>query len=787
MIRGLSITVIALTLCAGAAGDISIRVSPDVMGLREVDRAQRTAGLSMQLNAGRLPELYTLDGEIFIDGCLQWLRGKERQPRPAFGRISAPGRSQMALKNEKTTWVSNEVVYECTGGASEGADTLSICISRLSPAAAVQSDSNGLTVFARSNAAELPGFYAVGAGEAVKAGRLEETVDIPEGAKWLLLWNGRNTRPLGAKDNLLLIVPGPGLRRAELAKAGGIDLFFGQGGVKAALLLLDGVGTSPVSETKNWASGGVPGAVVERCRWWAERLGEFPVDASESYEYEGESDRVSVKYDFKYMKLFDGGQRVAPLPPMLALAAKQGFGSGESPAKLDFSGSVVYAGTPTLFGPCAVIEGVSGYTWTLEGLKRYACQTRKEGAAVDEAQAYQKKVAAEVGKIVEAAPLAPWVFYDDSFADDMNRRTLYWGDAGENVYFLAEMTDLLSGGEKETLVKYLADYQQKFPPEQYGRILPTIGARREFYYLEKSFLEVPLPEEERLEKGPSLYSLYGLSRYCSQTGAKLEAARWEKCHGLFGEFLEGRDWATLFWFQGGGGHGPGVAACNQNFAGLVGLIRLARQAGDASVEKLAFGQLANAATLRYGMGKYRQWLYETGAVTMPFDPQWQPVLQARDWTAQLTTYDCTRPIDDIQQIYWLDAYNVRTGTFDPHGWPRVTRPYQLPFMYMTPELGRFLADHLKAECARHVRAAEEFQPDWYISWAEAALGTEHNMDQPCDAYNNFIARAWILGQSPQELRRYIDVPHLAVGDYFYMHKLAEIARAYRGVTWQEIE
>ena len=53
------------------------------------------------------------------------------------------------------------------------------------------------------------------------------------------------------------------------------------------------------------------------------------------------------------------------------------------------------------------------------------------------------------------------------------------------------------------------------------------------------------------------------------------------------------------------------------------------------------------------------------------------------------------------------------------------------------------------------------------------------MNHPSDAYEHFLARSWILGEQPEQLARWVDVPWLDRGDLFYLGKLAETIRAYR--------
>ena len=56
------------------------------------------------------------------------------------------------------------------------------------------------------------------------------------------------------------------------------------------------------------------------------------------------------------------------------------------------------------------------------------------------------------------------------------------------------------------------------------------------------------------------------------------------------------------------------------------------------------------------------------------------------------------------------------------------------------------------------------------------------MNHPSDAFQLFLARAWVLDERPGQLALWIDVPWLARGDLFHMNKLAATIRAYGAVS-----
>jgi len=61
---------------------------------------------------------------------------------------------------------------------------------------------------------------------------------------------------------------------------------------------------------------------------------------------------------------------------------------------------------------------------------------------------------------------------------------------------------------------------------------------------------------------------------------------------------------------------------------------------------------------------------------------------------------------------------------------------------------------------------------------------DHNqLERPEVAYAMFLAHGWILGTAPAQLAAWLDYPRLEVADWFYMRKLAETIKLYRGTTW----
>lgn len=112
-----------------------------------------------------------------------------------------------------------------------------------------------------------------------------------------------------------------------------------------------------------------------------------------------------------------------------------------------------------------------------------------------------------------------------------------------------------------------------------------------------------------------------------------------------------------------------------------------------------------------------------------------------------------------------------------------TSPNLTAFLSLTPEAGEIIST-FAPEAISYAQKVANFMPDWYIAYGEAVLGTEHGLNHPIDSYQLFMAKSWIENELANNLERYIDIPWLYNGDLFYVQKLAEVIKRYRGAIWQ---
>jgi hypothetical protein len=565
-----------------------------------------------------------------------------------------------------------------------------------------------------------------------------------------------------------------------------------------------------------WASigaGGVPAAeesrlafdIVDKIGWRGSLAAEMPAKVEEVYGYDAATDTVTVSVRFDRKGL-------APLPPMLALAARHGF-----PVQFDQGPEALGAVSP--LGPLMGIRNTDRYTYRMRGLGRYVIERPRLGRA-EASPALQKALVAEVDKIVAAGHLRPWlvlVNVPGSGADQ--RGDVYWDNSAEALYFLAEAAPLLPPETAQRLKSYMKRLRESYAPELLATMPYVEGAARECSpHDEKLLAQWQDKVLAQRTKGPvRVWNLYGLARYYESLNEQPSPEVWARCKQIAASQLAHRDWATLYWLRG---HTPAfnaVHGVNQLFAGFVGYIRLARMAGDPQAEALGWGMLARVSALRFAMGKYTQFLHDSrqfnlhyrgpsrghegnvapqhwviklqtdpACYLIPEDPAWWVKARAGNWIGDLVAWNWTRPLDNVRQVDRLDETGVDVWEWagvdcsgsgqkreyaEAEYWYNRMTPHLLPFRDMTPELGRFLADYLKPESAAFCQRVAENLPHWHAAYAEAVLSSEIGFMPPCDAHGQFLARAWILHEKPQELERLIDVPWVPRGDYFFLHKL----------------
>jgi len=279
-----------------------------------------------------------------------------------------------------------------------------------------------------------------------------------------------------------------------------------------------------------------------------------------------------------------------------------------------------------------------------------------------------------------------------------------------------------------------------------------------------------------------LFAAYALSEYYALTDEAIADDVWRSLGAVLDREMREQDWATFYWFDGFEDRRVAVVNANRRFAGLVGFVRLAGSVGDEDLENLGRALLAKSAVLRVGMAAYPRYLGETELTELPPQSDWQPVQTAGRGQGYIYNYEWTDSSEDARQVTFLDQFGMILH--DHSDWE--TNSDLTAYRDMVPELARLLSDRTPSEAEIYLDKVEAVFPHWYAAFAESSLGNEHGTISPVDAFQCFLAKAWILEDDPWSLAAYIDIRWVHPGDLFYAHKLAETLKAYRGISWSNV-
>ena len=98
------------------------------------------------------------------------------------------------------------------------------------------------------------------------------------------------------------------------------------------------------------------------------------------------------------------------------------------------------------------------------------------------------------------------------------------------------------------------------------------------------------------------------------------------------------------------------------------------------------------------------------------------------------------------------------------------------FMYLVPELGRYLHDTIGGDVQQAIGEYDEVAPYWFVSSFDATVGEGAN-HHLLDYWALFQAKALILREPGIELVKYLDVPAVQVGDLYYIQNLVAVLEA----------
>ena len=254
----------------------------------------------------------------------------------------------------------------------ERGDALRVYESAFSPAVVVESRGDTVTLFRGLGAVGL----TVPRDSLMRTkglGRKKERRELVE--PWLLVWFGAapswarvrfaDGSPCPTFDVPFVVVLERKPKEVKLDSHGLRLTYSGRAG-RVAVMPLYGVRRPRPSETTQWKEDvELLRKAVELCRFWGKALRAFPIGVEESWRADSERDEVEVRTRFSYLEWRGDWDerplRVAPVPPLLTLAARAGL-------PVRFAKAPQATGCHTSVGPYMVVPDAQECTYTIRGV-----------------------------------------------------------------------------------------------------------------------------------------------------------------------------------------------------------------------------------------------------------------------------------------------------------------------------------------------------------------------------------------------------------------------------------
>lgn len=624
---------------------------------------------------------------------------------------------------------------------------------------------------------------------------------------WLLVWWGNQshwvdtTKPSGygvsssaftgtqgmparyafqADCPLLLVSSANPTAISQNASAGGFDLTFSAGAKKLSTMPLYGRLRQDAATTETWGAG-LPSGVQSKVSTVYPYLGYFPSSVAESYAYTAGTDTATITERVTWTTvLASGGQKLTPLPPVLATARDTSLAITRP--------SVTDLGVPTEYGPTQGIVGVDEYDWAISGLASYATSRSAPGAGAVPT-GLQSRIDAEVDKLVSQAHWQPWALAVRA-PNATPGGDIYYSDPTDTVAQASELVPVVSGARQTALKAWLATERAAYPPETTHTMSATAGTARgpsgtpgayHGYWTAAGSLVAVTRRD--------VWAAWGLARYHHESGAAPGAGLTASLLGVLNADLAEQDWGTMHWLAGQATRQTAVENAARYLAGLLGLAWIASQQAPADSADTAALRclLAKAVVSRVAMLHLPRWQASVGLVTLPTDlgsaalnAAWLPSM-APEWPGIVNTYDWADSMDDPRcpvKVDQFQAYLHDSPFF--FGWAiGGMRSYLPHYRALVRPVAALLETACPGEAEIAAQKVRELYPHWWLPWMEATLGQEANVAQPMDSYGVLLARAWLESADAPTLEREAAYPWLASGaDLMTLHKMAEAARVY---------
>lgn len=329
----------------------------------------------------------------------------------------------------------------------------------------------------------------------------------------------------------------------------------------------------------------------------------------------------------------------------------------------------------------------------------------------------------EVQRIVDAGHLRPGYLSSGIFDSGGNRtcgaRLLdYWHNPSDTIYVLLRALPHLPAGLQSQVRSYLQNEFSQFPPHTYESVGWRDGAPREVFILP------PEAEEDRANAGPEI----GVDNF------------------------KGWDFNPFVFYA---------------------LWKYAQEFGDAA-------SIYEASKSRLNALPSDEVLLEMPHVQSAFIAGYWGFLELESLAGKPESSGVRADLNRLLEMR-INQFSIELpdlyfpATFSREAYCR-SISIARNFMYLTPELASHLDAHAHSKVESAVQELTRMAPYWFVSWSETAFA-EGVINQYYDTQAIFQAKALILGESREQLSKYLDVPGFPVGDLFYINNLVALLEA----------
>jgi len=599
-------------------------------------------------------------------------------------------------------------------------------------------------------------------------------------------------------------------RRAErlAADGDGWSLSFGGPAGRTIVAPLYGRRWVRREEIARWKDG-VPAAAAAQARAWTARLRAVPVDVREEMGLEQGVPTVTDRFTVEEIRDAWGTKPRpwAPLPPVFALAWKEGF-----PVRPADGGPFEDWGWLHRLGPLGGLDGRREISFriSIPQLESYlADEPKARPGGGDAARRLREKLAAEVDRVLAAGPLAPHQWPFGEMGSGLYFST-YFHNPGETLVTLAWALPHLDDARAAKLRAYLrGEFRDSSPFEErwWGDLKGRRGAARERYPLDAQYprwiggttfslhnlYAAWLYSEAAAEKG-EVPGIWARSKEYLEAHLRRAPVEWDYTERV--RFPVRHDWGRHFTFLTHRDHPAAESryeSFNSRLSGLIGYVRLARTAGDAAAAERGTCWLARHLALRYAQLHFDRYLVGLGV----HDPE--PSLGGRapsatllrghyigPWLIWTYVWKENKPEGDTHEgdrIYLMHV-NHPVWSGGPSGAGVASGREQVldaSVVYagldLVPGTGRFYRDYAREFVETAFRRFETLAPTWWMADGPAYFDSEESVAAPEIAWAGFLAAALVLEREGAALSRWVDFPQAKTGDLYYLQKLALAARA----------